>query len=123
MTFHAGSSGMIFARSTRLRSSGLTQIGRRFGSVSIWHLLVPHGATIYQRFYGRARYLSVPGNKVTTERERVTLRLPRVLLNGVSAIVRAEGWANRQAFIEQAVREKVDRWHRDHSYEAAPRRS
>ena len=56
----------------------------------------------------------MPGGKVTVDRERVTLRLPRVLLGAAERIMRSEGWANRQAFIEQAVREKVERWAREH---------
>ena len=49
------------------------------------------------------------------------IRLPTVLLETVERIARAEGWANRQAFIEQAVREKVERWKRENPLGPPPR--
>ena len=65
----------------------------------------------------------VRGSKVTVSRKAIMVRIPVVLLKAVERITEVEGWANRQAFIEQAVREKVERWYRDHPLEAAPRRN
>lgn len=43
------------------------------------------------------------------------LRLPEALEEEITRIVRgSREWATRQSFIEQAIREKLDRWKRDH---------
>ena len=49
----------------------------------------------------------MPGAKVTTERRPVNLRLPTVLIERIERLVASEGYANRQAFIEEAIREKL----------------
>ena len=63
----------------------------------------------------------MPGPKVTVNRTRLTLWLPTVLVDTLERITQAEGWANRQAFIEQAVREKVERWKRENPLGPPPR--
>lgn len=54
------------------------------------------------------------GSKITVSRKAIMVRFPTVLLKAVERITEVEGWANRQAFVEQAVREKVERWEREH---------
>ena len=52
----------------------------------------------------------MPGKKVTTHREPFGLRLPSVLIRQIEFITEREGYSNRQAFVEQSIREKIDRW-------------
>ncbi|MGD0249270.1 MAG: ribbon-helix-helix domain-containing protein [Thermoplasmata archaeon] len=54
------------------------------------------------------------GKKQTTERTPVMVRLPKVLIDQIVEVAESEGWSNRQAFIEQAVREKLERWKKEH---------
>jgi metal-responsive CopG/Arc/MetJ family transcriptional regulator len=56
----------------------------------------------------------VAGKKQTTERTPVMVRLPKVLIDQIVEVAESEGWSNRQAFIEQAVREKLERWKKEH---------
>ena len=57
---------------------------------------------------------SAGGSKVTVQPRAIMVRVPAVLLGAVERIAEAEGWANRQAVMEQALREKVERWEREH---------
>ena len=54
------------------------------------------------------------GSKVTVPRKAIMVRVPVVLLRTIERITEVEGWGNRQAFMEQALREKVERWEREH---------
>ena len=56
----------------------------------------------------------VGGSKVTVPRKAIMVRVPVVLLRTIERITEVEGWGNRQAFMEQALREKVERWEREH---------
>lgn len=100
---------MILRLSTRRSSAGGTQIGRRFGSAGIWYQQIPDSVLLYQAFLGESRLGVMPG-KVSLERVPVNLRLPKVIVAAIERIMPAEGFPTRQAFIEQAIREKVDRW-------------
>lgn len=47
--------------------------------------------------------------------ERVSLRLPKGLHDEMVRIIEgAREWKDRQHFIAEAIREKVERWKRDH---------
>lgn len=51
------------------------------------------------------------------------LRLPEALEEEITEIVKGtREWSTRQSFIEQAIREKLERWRRDHPL-GTPRKS
>ena len=52
----------------------------------------------------------MPRVEFNVPKKRVNLRLPVVLLSALEAVAKAEGFSDRQTFIEQAIREKLDRW-------------
>lgn len=70
-------------------------------------------AVISTVLWSSPHVLTMPGSKVTTDRKPVNLRLPTVLIVRIERLVESEGYANRQAFIEEAIREKIARYSRD----------